>query len=146
MAKLMNMTQSQFEWAFHDALATAGLAMEARLTTAIFAEAIAGPGPARSRVADFLGVFKEPPKRSAPPTGRTADAIANKSVSQQPKKLRGSHFGGPAPRPGPDGTISITMMLGDSETQARWDASAQRQARKYELINELRAGRPQGGR
>lgn len=146
MAGLLDMTRPQFEWAFHDTLKTAALAMEARMTTAIFADAIAAPGAARNRVADFMGVFKEKPEPARPTTmPRTGgpDPKTNKPMGASVKPFR-KRWGGPLPKPDPEGRICGTLAVGDNEMRARFDVVEQAEARKYELINAYRAAKARG--
>ena len=148
MATFFDMTQPQFEWAFYETLKTGGLAMEARLTTAIFADAIASPGPARNRVADFMGVFKEKPDRakSTQPRAKAgAGSTPNTQTGSSAKRLR-PRFGGAHPKPHPDGCIHSTMVLGDTYMQTQFDVAGQRRARVYELVNAYRAAKAKEAR
>jgi hypothetical protein len=146
MATLMEMTEPQFRWAFHDNLKTGALAMKARLTTTMFADALSAKGSERNRVADFMGVFK--PK--AAPAASAADPNAEKDKKRRGsadagtgKPARRGRYGGPMPKPDPEGRIPIQMVLGDIAMQTMFDKRAQIEAQCYHLLIELRASRGQ---
>ena len=146
MATLLDMTEPQFRWAFHDNLKTGALAMKARLTTAIFADAISAKGSERNRVADFMGVFKATGATGASATGSNTEHTKKPrgaAVAGAPKPSRHMRYGGPPPKPDPDGCIPMDLVLGDTAMQTMFDERDQRVAQSYHLLIELRASRAQ---
>jgi hypothetical protein len=146
MASLMEMTEPQFRWAFHESLKTGALAIKARLTTAMFADALSAKGSERNRVADFMGVFKPkvaPAASAADPEAKESKKRRGSAEVDAGKPARRSRYGGPMPKPDPDGRIPISMVLGDTAMQTMFDKREQTEAQYYHLLIELRASRGQ---
>ena len=148
MAKVMEISQDEFRWAYHDVLLNGFRQMKARFTQSLFADGLSRPGAARNRIADSMGVFKNVPKPPPAPTvqprrqtePRPRSAEPNRSV--RGRNARRSRYGGAQPKPNPDGIIDIRMILGDTLNRG-FDAGDQAAARKLELLIELRASRGQ---